>query len=431
MYCKLPTALSLPKKVILVSILYNALMIFYTLLPNVMVMVLTFGVIVYFFHEFMKKYRLIETLYYCSLIVMPTSFVSVLGTAYSELPLSWFQIFVLLMVLYIGFQERINRQYLFLTLCFVGFVALELHKANNIGNALSQAIMIIFFLLSFIIGECLKKFCAINTYLNACRIYIAGSFSLALQIIMQSVVVSVTGTIIGRYDVYAERKAIGGLMGDYSFASIYLASGALLLFIFFIKNQGVQLGHLILFELAHLYALILTTARTGLYALILTVGVFMTYDVVKKRKINIKIVASLLLSIMLVPMVFGKLLENRGGQSLLDGSGRFQSYVSSLGRIQKHLFFGIGFGLDNLTKITGEVVPHNFFIQYLLQFGVIGTMLIVFHFFIFVRKDMKKAGIAKWMFVMVAVSSMAIPDIVSSRILYGIVTMIMVSNSLL
>ncbi|HFM7253030.1 TPA: hypothetical protein ACG92L_002418, partial [Enterococcus faecium] len=70
-----------------------------------------------------------------------------------------------------------------------------------------------------------------------------------------------------------------------------------------------------------------------------------------------------------------------------------------------------------------------FFIQYLLQTGIIGTLIILSGFFKFTYEELKKSGCYKWLFLMIVVGAMFIPDIVSSRFLYAIVVLCMISAS--
>lgn len=101
------------------------------------VMLGTFVIVVYFFRELEKHYGLFKTLYYCSLITIPTSFISILGKSYSEFSLSWFQVFKLAMMLYIIFYDYFNRYYFLLTVLFIGFSVIELFIFDDLGSAIS------------------------------------------------------------------------------------------------------------------------------------------------------------------------------------------------------------------------------------------------------------------------------------------------------
>lgn len=416
------------KKIFFLLILYNTVAIFYSLVPSVIVMVSTFFIMIYFFGKLEKSCGVFRTLYYCSLLSIPTSFISVFGKSYSEFPLSWFQIFILSMVLYMFFWGCFDRYYFFLTVLFIGFSMVELIISDNLGNALSQLLMIFLFITSFFIGEYLKKSCDTSIYINASKFYIVGTFSLALQIMIQAIMIPKTGIIIGHYNEFGLRKARAGLMGDFSFASVYLASGILFILVLYVETKRIKFYQMVLLEGVHLAGLILTTARTGLYALILTVGIFFIYNIAHKKRVNIKSSFIILLTFMMLPAIFNILNISRGGQGFLDGSGRYQNYIAALKAFVDHCLIGIGFGREYVGEVIGGVVPHNFLIQYLLQCGIIGTTLILFYFLLFIRRDIGRAGIVKWLFFMVAVSAMAIPDIVCSRFLYAIVSMVMIST---
>lgn len=218
------------------------------------------------------------------------------------------------------------------------------------------------------------------------------------------------------------RIAYSGLMGDYSFATLYLASGCVLVLIKFMEWGKTNLIPFIIEEVFLLTAIIAVTARTGIAALAV---IFVLYFLKNLEKIGWKTTLLLLTGIVAAPIVLNKLVASRSGQSILDSSGRLENYAIALKHSESHPFFGIGLGINNLTTTLHIGVPHNFFVQYLLQIGIFGIMILLLFFVEYLRRDLNKNSGLKWAFWLIVVGSMLIPDVFSSRFYSAIIVMSM------
>ena len=94
-------------------VIYSIVMLFYSLLPSMLIMEISFLFFMYAFITLKKYYNNIDTFIIMSVIAIPTSTISVLGTSYSGLPLTWFNLLVLLTVVLIGVEGKIDKKYFF------------------------------------------------------------------------------------------------------------------------------------------------------------------------------------------------------------------------------------------------------------------------------------------------------------------------------
>ena len=106
---------------------------------------------------------------------------------------------------------------------------------------------------------------------------------------------------------------------------------------------------------------------------------------------------------------------NRTGQSLFDGSGRIEGYISGIKVFLDHMMMGLGPGTSNYKNQVGRAIPHNMIIQFLAQFGIIGSFILFLGFIPTVRRIIMNNNIPKWAFITIIIGSMFIPDIISSH----------------
>ncbi|PQF21037.1 O-antigen ligase family protein [Enterococcus mundtii] len=412
------------RKIVLISIFFQTLMIFYTLIPPFLVAIISFCGFLYYTWNLKKFFNIADSLLLTSILYIPTSTISVFGTSYSNLPLTWHNIIILLLMMYIAIEGTMNRSYLIILLTFLFFGLISSIKLPFIGDAFKQLLTISLFICSFLIG---KRFKVYGDKLSdvGWKFYFIGVVSLALQVFIQRIYIVSTGDIIGNYAVMGiNRIAYAGLMGDFSFAGLYLATGCLYAFIKYVHLKDWNLVYFITVEGFFISAMLFVSARTGLIALTITLVLYFLANIKNFSSAHILV---LLFGVIAIPLTLSVLMRERGGQTLLDSSGRIDNYLLSLDAFSNKYFVGYGLGLNNLYNLVGLAVPHNFFIQYFLQIGIIGTVIILCSFFKFFTEEFRRSGYYKWFFVMITIGSMFIPDIVSSRFLFAIVVLCMMS----
>ncbi|MCK1233070.1 hypothetical protein MX022_03220 [Streptococcus uberis] len=163
--------------------------------------------------------------------------------------------------------------------------------------------------------------------------------------------------------------------------------------------------------------LVTTTARTGLYSLVL---VLILYYLFNLRTLNWRSFFSILITPVLFVRIFEIVLLKRGKQSLLSSSGRVQNYIDALQIFSsnpKNILVGIGLGKEEIISRGLSFIPHNFIIQFLLQLGILGLIFIFLVFLNYYYYDFSHSGIIKWIILYIVISSMFVPDIFSSRFL--------------
>lgn len=413
----------------ILGFVYGSSMIFYELIPKIVTIVFSLLFVFYTFNKLKKDYDSFISIYMISVLMIPTSFVSVLSTSFSDFPLPWLYILILIMVFMIIKNKRINKNFFSPFILFLLFGIIIAIIQPNITDALKQLLTILLFLLTFLIGENIKRRDNLKKILNiSYYLYLVSALSVGSQIIIQKIYIESTDIIIGNYAKFGgDRIAYGGLMGDYSFATVYLMSGFFLGILMYISWHKISFFRFILIEAYLLTAAVSVSSRTGIYAFIITFALFFCFQI-QKKKMKLSYIVILIAVIILIPIIFSILKDSRGAEVLFDGSGRGEGYIQGLQNFADHIIIGNGLGLENLNVKTGLTVPHNFFIQYLTQIGLLGTGLLCYNFKKFIINYLFESGENKWLFVLIIISAMAIPDILASRFIYGIIIIVMLSG---
>ncbi len=407
----------------LVSIIYSSTMVFYSRIPSVIVMCLGVLYLLFLYYNLRQLFNRQETLFLCSVFLVPTSTISILGTSYSSFPLSWFHVLVLLLFLRLFISAKANRTYFCLLFICVGYLVILAFFGSSIFDAMKQVLTITLFLLSFPIGASLSKHPSQSLLVTAADAFVCSSVAFGAQVFLQRAFISSSGIVIGHYTVTGQgRYSYAGLMGDYSFATVYLAAGCMITLIAFMDWGRIRLFRFMILEVFLLAATLAVTARTGLAALAIILVIYFLRNL---RRINWKTTLLLVLGILAVPVILNELIILRVGQSLLDSSGRFVTYQKALNLIIMRPLFGVGLGIENLYEGYHMGLPHNFFMQYLAQIGIVGTLLVLSFFIVYLRKSLVRANEMKWVFWLIVVSCMMIPDIFSSRFFYVIIILCM------
>lgn len=406
-----------------VMLIYGSGMLFYSLFPSVLIAIVSVLFYLYCYITLKKEYTSIESLALMSVIAIPTSTISILGTDYSNLPVTWYILSILLAVFFIGIQGELDKRYFLSVLIFAVVELMQLLFAVNIFNAFKQYLIIILFLFSFLIGKYLKNHSSENIQNDLYHYYFMGTLCVAVQVFLQRAYILTSGNIIGHYAAMGlNRVAYAGLMGDYSFATLYLASGCLIVLLKHLNTKEIGFGKFLIYEVFLLASILIVSSRTGLVALAFTVALYFMFNL---RQLNSKLMIIVVMCIVSLPFIFNRLMDSRGNQALWDSSGRLENYIEALSYWKNRILFGYGLGLENLHYNTGLSVPHNFVIQYLVQIGLVGLMLVIFPIMRFYINNVRRGNYDKWLFWLIVAGSMFIPDIVSSRYVYGIVLICM------
>lgn len=410
----------------ILNLLYSSLMIFYAILPKFIIIFISAILFVYDFFTMSKEFNKSIGVFIAGLLFLPVSFVSILATPYETLPITWFYLSFLLLMIIVVLKNQLEKKFFLFYQFFISFFLISIIYSKNIVSSLSQFLTISICLFSFQIGEFLKNNFSNKLMEEIQKCYIITSVSVAFQILLQRFWITNTGQIIGHYSLMGgDRIAYAGLMNDYSFASLYLVTAAMLLLILFVETKKVSIINFVILFSFLVFTSILVSARTGIFSLIVTI---LLYFIFRFKKDFVKVSILSVIGLTSVPFLLNYLTSIRKYERLFDGSGRLELAYKAWNVFLKNPVIGVGFGRDNLVNNYNMIVPHNFFIQYLLQFGIVGFVIIVFNFFIFYMKYSRN-NYLMWLFLLCFIGSMLIPDIVSSRFLSVIIVMIMINSS--
>ncbi|MGL6107382.1 O-antigen ligase family protein [Romboutsia sp.] len=411
---------------LLIMFIYSICILFAKSINSILIFALGIILITYFFKKFKKDYNNEEALVLIMCILMPTSFVSILGTNYGKLPITWFHIITLiLLIILVKDRFRVGPS-LIIIMLFSIFCVASLFISNNIFNALKQIMTIFIFMLSFFIGEQFVYKCNIKLEKKMKYYYYINIYIFVIMIFIQKIFYENLFVKIGYTEVYANRIVYAAYMSDFSFSNLYVATGALLLLIDFIRNKRISLVRFIIGQFILISGLIAINSRTGLYAFIVIAGLYL---IINSIRLNYKSMIIAFIGVITIPFILEIVLELRGGQNLLDSSGRVGSYIEALRIFSQRPLIGIGFGIEQFVTTYNIGVPHNIIVQYLCQMGIIGTTLFISIFIQFYKKVYRYNNEYSWILLMILVGALAIPDIPSSRFLSIIIIMIFIKAS--
>lgn len=414
--------LSYNKKLYLIIIFYIGIMIFYSEVSSLFISIIQclFNYIVY------KYFRQRNEVYFSVLLLLtlqvPLSFVSVIGTSYASVPVTWYTVLLLYLGVYSLTNGRVNKKMIILSILTIFYLVVNICFKNYHFDALKQFLIIVLYIFAYFIGFYSKKTFISNEKIKLLEeIFIISVVGFALQIYIQYFYINSTGSIIGHYaQMGMSRNSYAGLFNDYSFAGVYLASGLLLIIKNIVESKIEILNLFMMFFIS--FAMIITSSRTGVFALIASLAY---YFIRKMFSLNLKTLIILFISIVFTFLFLDIILSNRGGIKISDDSGRSEQYIAMLPIIKQNLLFGIGMGIDHLETITRFGIPHNYFIQYFTQIGLVGTILLT-SYFLFICKQENKYFIS---ILHILISSMFIPDIVNSRFIVIIIILCFMSSN--
>ncbi|MFP3846776.1 O-antigen ligase family protein [Priestia filamentosa] len=411
---------------ILIISLYNISILFYQIIGQPFTMLLGFGMFIWFIQRKRGGWNVPQKLTFLSCIYVPTSFISILGTSYGSFPLTWYHVVLISLYIVILFRGFKIGFYFFSPLMMLLLGGYSLFISVSVSDTAKQLLTISFFLISFFIGEQLSKDINESFVKKLKFYYLVSVFSFALVIIVQRISAEYFGLTVGYYNVIGSNRVVSaGLMNDYSFATLYIATGAIILIMDYIGNKGIKTVPFLFFQVFLFISMLLANSRTGLFALAATMVLYLGLKIIQGKKKALLIVVSFLL---ITPYIINYIVDSRGGQSITEDSGRINLLYLAFEKFYENPFFGVGLGISNWSTLTGNVLPHNMIAQYLAQLGIIGSLLFYSNFLVFINKYFKFRSEFLWVIGTVLIGAMIIPDIVSSRYLSILVIMTIVSS---
>lgn len=363
------------------------------------------------------KFNIQKTLLAIIILSINSSYTSVFPIEYSSFPITWYLLAILMLII-VCFANGISKNIYFLVcLAVVVYFVVNLSwMNNNFVNSLNQLINILLFLLLLAFSKKIALAVGVVRHTELTYIFFTEVLIYSLMVILSYVAYNYSGIALGKIDLMNYRISYSATFNDYSFATLYIAAAITIIIVFIIEKQ-IKYNRFFFYGLLAIYliAIIIINARTGIIALAISIGILILYESIFSCKI--KAVLILPAALIIGGILFNTILQNRGGQALLDSSGRIEGYMAALNIFRNHPWLGTGFGIQNYTDISHMAIPHNLFIQYLVQFGIVGLVIVLFIVVDTFFKLIKKNGVYKWAVLTIFIGSMFIPDIISSHYL--------------
>ena len=206
------------------------------------------------------------------------------------------------------------------------------------------------------------------------KVYIRGICAVAITLFIQYGAKTILGISLGEvYEFNSDRVIYNVYFYSKSVLSLYLAVGLLYYFVEYINNKrffaliwmGVFTG-----------AILINNSRTGLMCFAVCAGLYCIRNV-KKIVRSIRVTAMLILIGAVGLYIVQLMLASRSSlKGFADDNGRFETIIEALRLLPRYIFSGIGGSAADYTMSSMGVSVHNFFVAYLVQFGIFGGLAV-------------------------------------------------------
>lgn len=206
------------------------------------------------------------------------------------------------------------------------------------------------------------------------KVYIRGICAVAITLFIQYGAKTILGISLGEvYEFNSDRVIYNVYFYSKSVLSLYLAVGLLYYFVEYINNKrffaliwmGVFTG-----------AILINNSRTGLMCFAVCAGLYCIRNV-KKIVRSIRVTAMLILIGAVGLYIVQLMLASRSSlKGFADDNGRFETIIEALRLLPGYIFSGIGGSAADYTMSSMGVSVHNFFVAYLVQFGIFGGLAV-------------------------------------------------------
>ena len=204
------------------------------------------------------------------------------------------------------------------------------------------------------------------------KIFIRGICAVAIALIIQYGAKTLLGISLGEvYQYNSDRIIYNVYFYSKSVLSLYLAVGMLFFFIEYVhKKAFISLVWMGLFGCA----ILINNSRTGLVCFAVCAGLYCLRNV-KEIVSSIRVTVILILIGVAGLYVIQLMLESRSNlDSFADDNGRFETIIEAIRLLPQYIFWGIGGSATDYLLSSMGISVHNFFVAYLVQFGVCGGL---------------------------------------------------------
>lgn len=379
-----------------------------------------------------RRYASIEySLSKLLLLSIPLSFISILNSSYGDLPLSWFNVFILVLTLSIlakgGMGNTIKLNYLsYFSFFLIILTFFPLLVANSFVDGLKQYINIATVFIAVVLANAVKSKINFQEKGNLFSYYIYGVYITGIALTIQYISMNYLVFDIGHYIMFGmNRRAYAFLFLDFSFVSLYLSSGAMMLFLYERKHFRSTFSWITIIGCL-LIASMLTSARTGIASFLVAFSLYSIKELFESlNKGSVKTILLIVFNSMILTGSYLLLTQLRVGE-LTSDSGRMQINNMAFDVFKQYPLLGFGYGLTSYESNI-STIPHNIFYQFLAQAGLLVTLFVSIFIFITSVIAIKDNKMLFWGFFSVIIGSLFIPDIFNSRFLLGIIYLISLS----
>lgn len=206
------------------------------------------------------------------------------------------------------------------------------------------------------------------------KVYIRGICAVAIALYVQYGANTILGISLGEvYEYNSDRIIYNVYFYSKSVLSLYLAVGMLYYFIEYVNNK--RFSALIWLGIFS-GAILINNSRTGLACFAICAGLYCIRNL-KKIASSIRVTAMLILVGVVGLYVMQLMLASRSSlDGFADDNGRFETIIEALRLLPQYIFNGIGGCAIDYTQSSMGVSVHNFFVAYLVQFGIFGGLAV-------------------------------------------------------
>lgn len=209
---------------------------------------------------------------------------------------------------------------------------------------------------------------------NLLKLFIRGICASAITLYIQYGAYKIFDINLGQVYEYNSNRVIFNLyFNAKSVLSLYLAIGMLYFFIRYINENKIRN---LIWSAIFVGGVLINNSRTGLGCFAICVVLYCIFHM-KKLVGSIRFVVMLILIAAAGLYVVQYMLETRASLSgIADDNGRIEQIVEAFKILPQHIFMGIGGGEADYRASSIGITIHNFYVSYLVQFGIIGGLAI-------------------------------------------------------
>ena len=359
-----------------------------------------------------------------------SSWRNIFGGSFESMPIPWFYLIGLMILLYIIFRNefKVQKGIFILLWLLITLGIIELAISPGFSEAMTEYITVLFLYLVIGAVQFSKITIEENEYFSMLKSFVYAMLISSIFIILQFAIQSFTG-----YDFLSSSETVllGGrrmmntlLFGDISSATICLGIGVIIIIMDFKRFK-----HPYLISSLIIGGMTLSSARTGFITLIITSIIYIVFAKNTVNKIKVTIVSALAGVIGIIAYFTVRKVSSL--DVLLSDNGRFVGYILAVQIWAKNPIFGVGFGDGNLSLMMQMPVPHFSLLKILTQTGIVYflcLLALLIYYYIVSKRSIYHYG--KYMFINTMIGSLFIPGIFSARFLTVILVIIILQEKI-